>query len=242
MEPVNHPGPMEDGFKYGPLAEEKAELEVPHNEHAECSKHNDTYLQTYMKENRGERANTKARRRRTVASGAKVDLAVDRKNHPILYSSLRQTDEINGVKQAVVVYPPKFKRLVRLEAEKGNKKNTRGRPRKGTAWADYEQKGKTALCSCGRRFQGTRGKFEHCRSKGKRGSACKIIRIQENRSQCFFCGIDIEPSIDYHKIEEHTLCCVPLTELKKLIPQEHLEDDGLQPAEMHAFDWPIAPL
>ena len=166
---------------------------------------------------------------------------MNRKDHPILFTSLQQTEEANGVKQVMVVHPPRFRRVVRSDAEKGIKK-TSGRPKKGTAWADLNKNGKVGLCSCGRRFQGNRGKLEHCRFKPRRGSACQVIKIKKNRSECFFCGTDIEPSTNFHKIEEHTFRCPPLTELKNLIPRAHLEDDGLQLEEIRAFNWPAAPL
>jgi hypothetical protein len=68
------------------------------------------------------------------------------------------------------------------------------------------------------------------------------MRIQKNRSRCFFCDASIEPSAKHRTIEGHTMRCLALKELKQFIPKAHLEDHGLLFAEIHSLDWPARPL
>lgn len=235
--PLQYIKPMGSAFNDAPpTVTEGGGLEVPDHEHFACSKINNTYLPT------GAKTTGEADAQR---SGLKVDLEVDLTNHPLLYAALRLNPRPDGIKHVEVEYPPNFERLVRIvpESDRGDKKSSSGRPKKGLAWMDYD-KGKRGLglCSCGRLFQGSRGKLEHCRYKGShKESRCVVVRLQKNRSRCFFCDTPITPSTNHRNIERHTMHCSALKELKKLIQKEHLEDHGLLSAEIHSFDWPARP-
>jgi len=158
--------------------------------------------------------------------------------HPTLFNSLRRDPEPNGFKYVKVIYPQTFKRVIREEGPMAERSSS-GRPKRSTAWMYYGNP--LGDCCCGRKFRGYRGRSEHWRSKGDKSEICEIRRIQADRDRCFFCNEVISPSDKFRCIEEHTRKCGPLMELKTLIHPFHLEDMGLQEAEIMAFKWPVLP-
>jgi len=213
------------------------ELVVSYCEHLAYDHNHDTNLLSHTMKGSKERL-IHIRPRGIVINEREILFVLKPTKHPILFNSLRRNPGPNGFKHAKVIYPPEFKRVVREKGPK-TKNSSSGRPRRATAWLYYGDP--QGHCCCGRKFRGYRGRSAHWRSKGERSEVCEIQRIQANRSRCFFCNEVISPSDRFRCIEEHTKTCAPLIELKTLIHPFHLEDMGIQEAEIRAFNWPAIP-
>jgi len=160
-----------------------------------------------------------------VISKTEVDLIVDAEKQPLLYGSIppQAISDNRTIKRVRVKYPKKFARKVRRTKTKGweIKDKKRGCPGHGCGWMKYSKRGGEGDCTCGRLYQGRRGKANHINPKGDIPTNCEVYRLQQGRTRCYF------------------RLCKPLMELKGLIHPIHLQDSGLQPEEIKAFRWPV---
>jgi len=173
--------------------------------------------------------------------------------HPYLFKHLRQYRSLGpnrGIKLVPVLYDANFSRIIRHrkpeswvkeagsprkdKSETSKSNRGPGRPKIQFAYLSYGKRGSDECKGCGRHFGIKKGKLEHLKH-----NRCVVVQLQMNRDRCYFCIEPIDPSSDPKTIEasEHIRNCIPLCELKTLIQQEHLQDSGLRPEEVEAFNF-----